>query len=504
MYGPTETTLAKCCYRVPHGKLDGVQPVGWPLPSTQVLVLARHDRLCGIGEAGEIVIRTPFRTRGYLNASLEDQQRFAVNPFCPSDDQDLVYFTGDGGRYRPDGAVEILGRLDDQVKIRGMRIEPAEINAVLEQHPSVRESVVLARQGDHAQGDKHLVAYVVASGQPAFSARELRQFLRERLPDYMVPSHVVSIDAIPLNANGKVDRRALPAPAVAPIDSPGAHVGPRTAIEDTLVDIWSEVLRHPVLGVHDNFFELGGHSLMAVQVISRVRQVCLIDLPMHTLFEAPTVAGMAEHVEAALTAGDTAHAPPLLPVGRQAPLPLSFSQERMWFIHQLQPDSSAYHIAPAARLKGPFDLAAFERSLTEVVRRHEGLRTVFQVVDGQPVQVITPQPELYLRAVDLRDAPGPLGESRALALARQEAQRPFDLATGPLMRVTVYRLSDDEHLVHNVMHHIISDAWSLGVLMRELATLYNAFVSGAPAVLPEFGDTVRRFRALATPMDARG
>ena len=484
-YGPTETTLAKCYYEVPAGNVEGVQPVGWPLPSTQALVLADRTQLCGIGEPGEIVIRTPFRSLGYLNAAPGDQQRFAPNPFRSADIQDLIYYTGDRGRYRPDGAVEILGRLDDQVKIRGMRVEPDEVNAVLARHPAVQESIVLARETDHTPYEKFLVAYVVASGQPTPTARDLRQFLHDQLPDYMVPTAYVLLPALPLTPNGKVDRRALPVPDATPIEPESIVDVPRTPVEESLVDIWTHVMGRDQVGIHANFFEMGGHSLMATQVMSRVRQVFKVELPLRSLFEAPTVAGLAEQIETALQGERPPQMLPMLPVGRAQSLPLSFSQERMWFIHQLQPDSSAYNIGALARLEGGLNLVALENSFSEMAHRHEDLRTTFAVVDGQPVQVIADDYDWHVSVVDLQDLPEAERESEAMQLVRREARHPFNLQHGPLMRITLYRLSQDNHLLLMVVHHIISDAWSMGILSRELMTFYNAFVSGTQAVLPQ-------------------
>jgi amino acid adenylation domain-containing protein len=483
-YGPTETTLAKCCYEVPQDNVEGVQPIGWPLPATQALVLADRQRLCGVGESGEIVIRTPFRSLGYLNASPADQQRFVPNPFRTTDDQDLIYYTGDRGRYRPDGAIEILGRLDDQIKIRGMRVEPGEVNAVLAQHLAVRESIVLPREADDAPHEKYLVAYWVTSSQPAPTARDLRQFLRAQLPEYMVPAAYVLLAALPLTPNGKVDRRALPVPDVMLLEPESIVDVPRTPIEEALVDIWQHVMGREQVGIHNNFFEMGGHSLMATQIVSRVRQVFKVELPLRSLFEYPTVADLAEQIELARQEAQPLQAPPIVAVGRDQSLPLSFSQERMWFIHQLQPDSSAYNMGALTRLTGSLNLDALDHSFSEIVRRHEDLRTTFAVIDGQPSEVIAASHDLRTSVIDLQDLPEPDREDAALQLIRAEARRPFDLQRGPLLRVMLYRLTQSEQLLFVTMHHIISDAWSMGIFSRELMTLYNAFVAGTPDALP--------------------
>jgi amino acid adenylation domain-containing protein len=299
LYGPTETTMAKCFFRVPSSPLQGVQPVGWPLPQTQALVLSRNGRPCGIGEPGEIVIRTPFRTLGYIDSEREvGQQRFLRNPFR-DDEGDLLYYSGDRGRYRTDGALEYLGRLDHQVKLRGVRVEPGEIQAVLSRHPAIRENVVVARD-DMAGGAptelKRLVAYIVPDHKHALLVSELRSYLRERLPEYMVPSSFVALEELPLTLNGKVDRRALPAPDPSSFRAETDFVGPRDALEGDLVGIWEEVLGVERVGVHDDFFELGGHSLRATRVVSWVREVFGVELPLLSLFEEPTVAGLAERI----------------------------------------------------------------------------------------------------------------------------------------------------------------------------------------------------------------
>lgn len=293
LYGPTETTMAKCFYQVPNNVLPGIQPVGQPQPQTQALVLTKSNQLCGIGEPGEIVIRTPFRTLGYINASQEDQKRFVKNPFR-DDDQDLLYFTGDRGRYRPDGLLEILGRLDDQVKIRGIRVEPGEISAILGRHPNIKQAAVLTRED--VPGKKYLAAYIVPNQDWANSTSELRNYLKEKLPEYMVPSAFVMLETIPLTANGKINRRDLPVP-----DQTSTHsdnfVAPGSAVEKELANIWVEILGIEQVGIYDNFFEVGGHSLLATRVISRVRREFQIDLALRTIFEKPTLGELAGEIE---------------------------------------------------------------------------------------------------------------------------------------------------------------------------------------------------------------
>ena len=294
LYGPTETTLVKCFYRVPVDLRPGVQPVGSPIWQTQAFVLAQGNRLCGINEPGEIVLRTPFRSLGYINAPEEKRKRFVKNPYREGAD-DLLYFTGDAGRFRPDGALEIFGRLDDQVKIHGVRVEPAEVTAILAEHPGVESCIVIARK--NAGSDSRLVAYVVLREPEKATNAELRSYLLERLPAAMVPADFVFLDSLPLTPNGKVDRDALPPPDRNGHKSQPSYVAPRTELEELLVKIWGEILAVPTIGVLDNFFELGGHSLLAMQVVSRIRNSMQVELSLRAFFEKPTIAGLSEHLE---------------------------------------------------------------------------------------------------------------------------------------------------------------------------------------------------------------
>ncbi len=478
-YGPTETTLAKFCYQVPRDLLPGVQPVGWPQPETQGLILGKNNQLCGIGEAGEIVIRTPFRSLGYINASEESQRRFVPNPFR-DDPQDLLYHTGDRGRYRPDGSIEILGRIDNQVKIRGVRIEPGEIETVLAQHPGVRATVVIARED--VPGDKRLVAYVVADRAQTPTTTELRSFLKERLPIYMVPSAFVILEALPLTPNGKVDRRALPIPETSRKELDSSFVAPRTPTEEILATIWGDILKVEV-GIHDNFFELGGHSLLAIQLISRLRDTFSVELPVQFLFGSATVASLAEHIEASRHQSQAI--PPIQPIDRDGTLSLSFAQQRLWFLNQLEGQSATYNLPIALHLTGSLQVTVLEQAIAEIIRRHESLRTTFSVVDSSPVQTIAPSLTVPLPIVDLQAVPEAERLAEARRLATEEAQQPFDLTLGPLVRVTLLRLGQEEHLLVVTMHHIVSDGWSMAIIIRELSAFYDAFSKGAPSPLPE-------------------
>ncbi|HEU4558073.1 MAG TPA: amino acid adenylation domain-containing protein, partial [Longimicrobium sp.] len=412
--------------------------------------------------------------RGYLDRPEQTAERFLADPHGREPGARL-YRTGDRARWRPDGRIEYLGRLDDQVKIRGFRIEPGEVEAALMSHAAVREARVLARED--RPGEKQLVAYVVGGVDPG----ELRTHVRQSLPEYMVPAAFVVLDRLPLTPNGKLDRDALPAPEFASAEE--TYVAPRTPAEEVLAGIWAEVLRLERAGVTDNFFELGGHSLLATRVISRIREVFGVELPLRALFEGPTIAEMAVRVEE-MRRAELPVLPPVVPVERTGPLPLSFAQERLWFIDQLEPGSAVYNIPMAWHLGGALDRAALERSLGEIVRRHESLRTVFTEVDGSPLQVIAPFGGFVLPVEDLSG----LGEDRAAAVRRrvdEEAGRAFDLAAGPLFRATLLRVDEGEHVLLLVMHHIVSDGWSMGVFFRELSALYGAYRDGGESPLPE-------------------
>jgi amino acid adenylation domain-containing protein len=482
-YGPTEGTTFTCCYGIPRPLEDSLRsiPIGRPIGNTEVYVLDRTLQPVPIGVAGELYIGGMGLARGYLHRPDLTAERFLPHPFSPEPGARL-YQTGDLARYLPDGTIEFLGRRDQQVKIRGFRIEPGEIEAVLTHHPAVREAVVLAREDK--PGDKQLVAYVVPQQKQTFTGRELRGFLQQKLPEYMVPAVFVMVEALPLTPNGKVDRRALPPPEQLRPDVEQAFVAPRTPTEEVVAGLWAQVLGIEQVGVEDNFFELGGHSLLATQVLSRLRNAFHIELPLRALFEAPTVAGLAQRIEAASRDAQGLQVPPLVPVARTGALPLSFAQQRLWFLDQLVPDNPFYNIPSAARLTGQLNMAALAQSLNEVVRRHEALRTTFAAVDGQPVQVIAPTLTVPLPVIDLRALPEEEREAEGMRLAVEEAQRPFDLAQGPLLRVQVLRLGAEDNVVLLTMHHIISDGWSMGVLIRELGVLYAAFSQGQPSPLP--------------------
>jgi amino acid adenylation domain-containing protein len=479
-YGSTETQRAVSYHVVhPDAEQKEIIPLGCGIPGVQLLVRNASGEIAGIGEVGEIWMRSPHLAAGYLNDPALAAERFLVNPWT-GDPADRLYRTGDLGRYRPDGEVEPMGRADQQVKVRGFRVELGEVESALASHPSIREAAVIAREAD--AGDRRLVAYwvpVEGSVEPEIAA--LRAHLKALLPEYMVPSAYVRLDRLPLTANGKLDRRALPEPESAGTDARPA--APRTPTEEILAQLWAEVLRLESVGVDDDFFALGGHSLLATRLLSRVQNALGVVLPLRALFEGPTVAELAVRVEEMRRAGLPV-LPPVVRIDRDRPLPLSFAQERLWFLDRLEGGSASYNQPAVLRLGGALDVHALERSLGEIVRRHESLRTVFREAGEGAVQVIAPFGGFALPVDDLSGLDGTACETEVRRRAREDAARPFDLAQGPLFRAALLRLADEEHVLLLCIHHIVTDGWSTGVLHRELSALYAAFARGEPDPLP--------------------
>nr|WP_281404507.1 non-ribosomal peptide synthetase [Pyxidicoccus fallax] len=473
VYGPTECTVDSTAFAVRPGSRP---TIGGPLANVRVYVLDDGLRPVPVGVPGELFISGEGLARGYLRRPELTAERFLPDAFSTTPGA-RMYRTGDKVRWLADGTLDYLGRTDFQVKLRGFRIELGEIEAALVEHPSVEQALVLGRED--VPGLARLVAYVVAAPGATVDADALRASLRQRLPEYMVPTAFVPLEAFPLTSNGKVDRKALPAPDASALGSARIHEPPATTLEETLAAVWTEVLRVERVGRRDDFFALGGHSLLATQVVARLRAVLGVELPLRALFEAPTLEALALRVEQS-SRGPVLPAP--RPVPREGPLPLSFAQQRLWFLDRLQPGGTAYNMPAAFRLEGTLDVAALERAFTELVRRHESLRTTFHDDGGTPVQVIHPPALFPLRVVDLSGREDRAAE--ALRQAREEAARAFDLATGPLLRARLLRLAEDAHVLLLDMHHIVSDGWSIGVLVRELASLYHALSTDRPAVLP--------------------
>ncbi|HEX6039303.1 MAG TPA: amino acid adenylation domain-containing protein [Longimicrobium sp.] len=476
VYGPTENTTFSTFHDLSAADWARASlPIGRPIAGTRAYVLDAAGTPAPVGVRGELHVGGEGLAWGYLGRPGLTAERFVPDPFGAPGSR--LYRTGDRARWLPDGALEFMGRADRQVKIRGFRIEPDEVEAVAGAHPGVREAAVVVR-GEGA--DKRLVAYVVPADGAAPTVAELRAYAAAHLPAYMAPSAWVVLDALPLTPSGKVDRRALPEPDASALAT--ARVAPRTPAEELVAGIWEGVLGvRP--GVTDSFFDLGGHSLRATQVVSRVADAFGVDLPLRALFEAPTVEGLAARAVAA-KAGGTEAAPPLVPQPRDAAVPLSFAQQRFWFVEQMGADANAYIIPLALRLRGALDVDALRRALDGLVERHEALRTVFRLEADQPVQVVLPAASIDLPLHDLSDLAESERDAEALRITDAEVRARFDLARGPVFRARVIRLADEEHVVLLSLHHIVGDGWSLDVLLRELETLYAAARDGRDADLP--------------------
>ena len=496
-YGPTESHVVVTNYTMPDSvdEWPALPPIGRPADNTQIHLLDPHGNLVPVSIPGELHIGGNCLARGYVQQPELTASRFIIHPTFGT-----LYKTGDLARYLPDGNIAFLGRIDQQVKIRGYRIEPGEIETVLGQHEAVREAIVITRAQTSA-GSKQLLAYIIPQDQQTASNAQLRLFLKSRLPEFMIPSHFIRLDTWPLTLSGKINRRALPAPDELRPAVATPFALPRTPIETALVTIWADLLtlssNH--VGIHNSFFELGGHSLLATQLISRLRTVFQVSLPLRDLFEAPTIAELSARVEAARRAGDTWAMPPIQSVSRNQPLPLSFAQQRLWFLDQLDPGTPAYNLPEALHLTGQLDISALEHTLTTLAQRHESLRTIFPLVDNQPVQVIQPAAncsftpadaaryaQVLNPLIDLTLLPPARRLPKATEIVNELANYSFDLAQGPLWHVAVLQLAQNEFILIIVMHHIIADGWSKDIFRQELAALYAAFHTGneAPA-LPE-------------------
>ncbi|HXO18854.1 MAG TPA: amino acid adenylation domain-containing protein, partial [Thermoanaerobaculia bacterium] len=492
LYGPTETTVWSAVGEVKAaaGEPLSAIAIGRPLANTTLYLVDRYLQSAPVGVPGELCIGGAGLARGYLGRPDLTAERFLPDPFASAGATGgaRLYRTGDLARRRADGGIDFLGRIDNQVKVRGFRIELGEIEAALARHPAVRQAVVVVAEGTAAGGaalaEKNLQAYLV--GEPAVDPVELRTFLGRQLPGYMIPTGFVFLQALPLTPNGKVDRRALARLGLAPDRAAKTpFVAPRTATEKRVAEIWAGLLGVERVSVNDDFFALGGHSLMGTRLVSRLRDAFEVEVPLRGLFEAPTVALLAFRIEAASWGERSPQPPPFQAVPWQQAPPLSFAQERLWFLAELDPGSAAYNISAAFRLAGALDLTALALAFQEIVRRHEVLRTTFGSADGRPVQVIDPRATVSLPLLDLSGMLEAGRTAEVERLAAAETLRPFDLLRGPLLRVLLLRLSAREHAGLFVLHHIVSDAWSLGILVEEVAALYGAFVVGRPSPLPE-------------------
>jgi amino acid adenylation domain-containing protein len=478
MYGPTEDTTYSTCAWLPR-EADITVPIGRPITNSKVYVLDAEMQSVPIGVTGDIYISGAGLARGYLTHPEWTAEKFIPNPFSDQPG-DRLYRVGDLGKYRTDGQLGYLGRNDFQVKVRGHRIELGEIETACEEIEQIGQAVVMACEKE--QGEKELVAYLVISSE--ISDDEIRERLRKRLPDYMSPSVFVRMESLPLTPNGKINRRALPAPASSLRTNAGGYVPPASPLEELLAGIWAQVLGVERVGVHDNFFARGGHSLLATQVVARMRSALNVGIPLPRIFETPTIAALAVWIEQELQ-GATEKVSPIAPVPREDSTVLSYTQKRLWFISELEPDGTSYNLPAAVRIEGSLDVIALEKSLKEIVRRHEALRTRFLVIDGEPRQIIEDDVSVELPLVSLEHVPAHELQKRVESAIQEDAHKAFNLGRGPLVRVTLLRLSERHHVLVVTMHHIIADDWSVGILVKELSALYGAFSAGRPSPLAE-------------------
>ncbi|HVS80634.1 MAG TPA: amino acid adenylation domain-containing protein [Pyrinomonadaceae bacterium] len=510
MFGQTETAGIVALFRIPTD-LNGetrIIPVGKPIANSEIFILDEERRPCPNGVAGELYIGGAGVGRGYLNRAELTSAKFIAHPFSDEPGARL-YRTGDWAKLNADRQIEFVGRRDQQVKLRGFRVELGEIETALAGHPAIRECVVVARDESNGSSltnrgpqtgspsgvvdregviappaEKRLIAYFVGEGAPP-TVSDLRAFLSARLPDYLVPSVFVMLDALPLSANGKVNRLALPDPAQARPQLSGEYLAPRNEIEKRLATIWREVLRVERVGINDNFFELGGHSLLAAQVIARMRSELAIEIPLRLLFDCPTVALLVGSLESVDRQNDDALPRLIEPVARDGTVPLSFAQQQFWLLDQAGPNSSVYNVRTALRISGALDIQELQRVLETIVARHEVLRTNVVMKQGSPVQVIVPSMPLALGVSNLASASPADREAEIDRMLAAEAEEPFDLSRGPLLRTKLLKLSEAEHVLLITVHHIICDGWSVGVLLREIAALYQSAAGDRSVALPQ-------------------
>ena len=459
-YGPTETAI-----NVTHWHCtaeDGERsPIGRPLGNVICRVLDDHLNLLPAGVPGELCIGGIGLARGYLGRAGLTAERFIADPLGEAGAR--LYRTGDRVRWNADGVLEYLGRLDQQVKLRGFRVEPEEIEARLLALDGIAQAVVLVRNAT-------LIGYYTASR--ALDEQDVKAALAAELPEYMVPAQLMRLDAMPLSPSGKLDRRALPEP----VWQTREHIEPETPLQQQIAAIWREVLGLPQIGLRDDFFALGGHSLLATQIISRTRQACDVELPLRTLFEASELGAFAEQVGLIQASGQRNQQTAIAKVDRSQPVPLSYSQQRMWFLWQMEPDSPAYNVGGMARLRGVLDVGRFEAALQALIMRHETLRTTFPSVDGVAYQKVSPQTGVRMDWQDISALNETEREQRLQQLADHEAHTPFNLETGPLLRACLVKAGEQEHYLVLTLHHIVTEGWAMDIFARELSALYEAFI----------------------------
>lgn len=481
-YGPTEADLVTAyTFSQKPDEWPIYPPIGKAAVNVQVYLLDSNLQPVPINVPGELYVSGDGLARGYLNRADLTNQKFLPNPFS-NDSNSRLYKTGDLAQYLPDGNIEFLGRIDDLVKIRGFRVELGEVEAVLSKHLQINQAVAKVH-GESAR-EKYLVAYFVPIPGETITVEQLRIFLTEQLPDYMIPSAFVEMESFPLTPNGKVNRRALPEPTTSRPELGQTFVEPRTPTEEILAGIWRDVLGLERVGIYDNFFDLGGHSLLATQVIALTRKAFGIELPLLSLFESPAIAPLAQKIATAKAPDQQELSLKRLP-SQNEPIPISLTQLELWFFDQFYPGSSIYNLPLVYRITGALNEKALSESLREIVRRHETLRSTFKVKNGQVVYAVVNDPVFDFSVIDLQHLPETEREAQATQQAEQEIKHPFDLARGPLLRSKLWRLDEQEYLFVAVTHHIVADGWSFSVLTQELAKVYEAFCEGKPSPLTE-------------------
>ncbi|MCB9419967.1 MAG: amino acid adenylation domain-containing protein [Ardenticatenaceae bacterium] len=481
-YGPTETTICATWFLFQQAvEPEQRTPIGTAVPNYQIYLL--DDNLMPVpdGEPGEIVIGGAGVGRGYFRQPELTAERFINNPLNHNDASDRLYRSGDLARRLPDSSIEFIGRHDFQVKIRGFRVELGEIESVLGQHTAVSQNVVLLREDQ--PGQKQLVAYVRFGDGQSATTSELRRFMAANVPEYMIPAVFIPISAMPLTANGKIDRQALPKPSQARPELDTSFVPPRTDTERWLAAIWRELFGLYQIGSSDNFFDLGGHSLLVMQMLARIYNARQVELQLHDIFEFTTIASLAAHIDT-LTGTDWTQAV-IEPAPPMDDYPLSFAQERVWFIQEVDQKNIAYHFQSTMRFKGKLDVAILQQALTEVVRRHQIFRTTFHEVNGRPHQKIHPPYPVALPLIDLQHLPQPVREAAAQQQIEQIFHHHFDVGQLPLVKFSLLKLNPEEHILTHLEHHLVHDGWSFNVFLNDLFTLYRALAAGQKANLPD-------------------
>ncbi|MGD9488072.1 MAG: amino acid adenylation domain-containing protein [Calditrichaceae bacterium] len=484
-FGLTEATIDSSYFETKELDLPGdrLVPIGRPFANMTLYILDNHFEPVPVGVRGEIFVGGAGVVRGYLNRPDLTADRFIPYPYGMPGER--FYRTGDVGRYLPDGNIEFLGRSDNQVKIRGFRVELGEIETALQDYDRIKTAAVSLREDSN--GDKRLIAYYVTDSDATVSATVLKEYLANLLPDYMIPAAYISLEKLPLTPNGKIDRRALPNPDQNQIleQLTTEYVEPKTDTEKKIAVIVGDLLNIDEVGSQHNFFDLGGHSLLATQLVSRIKKTFDIEFPLRKVFEFPAVSGLALCVDEARLAGEQIIAPPILPVSRDRELPLSFAQQRLWFLDQLEPDSPFYNIPETYRIKGDLNIKVFEASFNEIIRRHESLRTVFITENGSPTQKIFDEYRISMKITDLKHMKSAGKETEILRIAREKSLEPISIDKLPLFHIELLKIANKDFAVILVIHHIISDNWSSQVMMRELSIIYDAFLNKRPSPLAE-------------------